>query len=275
MTPGRRREPEILARRLTRSFPVRGRSGWRARRRFAVRELDLAVEAGEVVALVGENGSGKTTTLRLLAGLLAPDSGDARIAGCPATLPAARRRLGFAAEEDRFPGGLDVRGVLRLHASLAGLRGSEAKAAATRAAAALDLGPWLSRRPSRCSRGVRRRVSLAQAILGRPAILVLDEPFTGLDPVARGRAFVAVRRSADCGAAVLVSLHDERAVEAIAERVVAIAAGTVVAAGPVEELRRRPRAGGPEDGAGWLGDLLRSSGPNRGGGDPPASVARG
>ncbi len=273
MTPGRRAGPRILARRLTRSFPVRG---WRAgpvRRRVAVRDLDLAVRPAEVVALVGENGSGKTTTLRLLAGLLAPDSGEALIAGRPASHPAARRGLGYAPEEDEFPGGLEVRGVLRLHAGLAGLRGVTARDAVRRAAAALDLDPWLSRRPSRCSRGVRRRVSLAQALLARPDALVLDEPFTGLDPVARTNAFGAVRRSADRGAAVLVSLHDERAVETLADRVVAIAEGAMVAAGPVDELRQRPLAGGTGGDAGWLADLLARPGRGRGGGGPPADGA--
>lgn len=246
---------EIAARGLTRSFPTgrpgSGRVRGSSRRRYAVEALDLDVARGETVAVVGENGAGKTTTLRLLAGLIAPDAGAARLAGRPAVEAAARRRLGYVGEEDAFPPGLDVRGVLRLHAALAGLAGRAAVEAVEAAASALGLGAWLRRRPDRCSRGTRRRVTLAQALLGTPAALILDEPFTGLDPLARERAVAAVRRAAAGGAAVLLSLHDAAAVDALAERIVVLSGGRLVRSGPTSDFRylREPDAGsGPPAG---------------------------
>ncbi len=237
--PGGPTGTEIRARKLSRSFPVSAgralRARGAARRRVAVRDLDLEVAPGEIVALVGENGSGKTTTLRLLAGLLEPDDGEALLGGVPAIASAARQGLGYAGEEDAFPPGIDIGRILRLHARLAGLPADAVDAAV----AALDLGPWLARRPSGCSRGVRRRTTLAQAILGAPAALILDEPLTGLDPLARERAMLAVRRARDDGAAVLASLHDPAAVEELADRVVALHGGSVACSGSVRRLRER------------------------------------
>ena len=142
---------EIRARSLTRSFPARGRFGLASRRRPAARGITLAVADGEVVALAGENGSGKTTTLRLLAGLLAPDSGEALLGGLPAAAARARRRLGYAGEQDRFPPGLRVGAVLRYAAVLAGFGGREARREAGRG----RRGPSASTISTPRRRGVR------------------------------------------------------------------------------------------------------------------------
>lgn len=228
---------EIRARSLTRGFPAPGRFGLSLRRRPALRGVDLAVGEGEIAALAGENGSGKTTTLRLLAGLLAPDSGEALLDGRPATSAKARRRLGYAGEEDRFPPGLTVGGVLRYAAVLAGVRTAEAG----RAARAVGLEGRLDAPAARCSRGVRRRVSLAAALVGHPAALILDEPLTGLDPVARVRSMAAIRAAAASGAAVILSLHDAAVIEALADRMILLVDGSVADHGPPEEFRRRTR----------------------------------
>ncbi len=228
---------EIRARALTGSHPAPGRFGLPVARRPAVRKLDFAVSDGEVVALCGENASGKTTTLRLLAGLLTPDSGEALLDGRRAADAEARRRLGFAGEQDHFPPGLPVGVLLRYAGALAGLPRKDSRREAQRAAESLGIEAQLDAPAGRCSRGVRRRISLAQALLGRPAGLILDEPLTGLDPVARIRAIGAIHDAARSGAAVLLSLHDAAAVEALADRLILLVDGAVAGEGKPSGFR--------------------------------------
>ncbi len=252
---------EIRARSLSGSYPAPAGFGLALRRRAAVREVSLEVEAGEVVALVGKNGSGKSTTLRLLAGLLPADTGEALLGGVPAIRSEARRRLGYLAEEDEFPSGLNVRDILRYAAVLAGYRGRGMRREAERAGEAVGLSGWLAVPGAACSRGVRRRVSLAQALLGEPRALVLDEPLTGLDPEARTISLAAIRSAADRGAAVIVSIHEAGAVEWLADRLVVLADGAVAACGPVAEFAS---AGGTElsaaaGGEDWLAAALNGA----------------
>lgn len=254
---------EIRARKLSGSYPVPGPFGLALRRRTVVREVSFEVAPGEVVALAGKNGSGKSTTLRLLAGLLPADQGDALLGELPAIRSEARRGLGYLAEEDEFPAGLKVRDILRYAAVLAGYRGLGAGREAERTAAAVGLAEWLALPAARASRGVRRRVSLAQALLGAPRALVLDEPLTGLDPEARGRSLAAIRNAARDGAAVILSLHEAAAIESIADRLIVLAEGAVAATGPVADFvgkRGKDRSAAGEEG-GWLAAALNGVGP--------------
>ena len=254
---------EIRARRLSASYPAPGPFGLALRRRTAVREISFAVAPGEVVALAGRNGSGKSTTLRLLAGLLPADRGDALLGELAATRSEARRRLGYLAEEDEFPAGLKVRDILRYAAVLAGYRGPGARREADRAATAVGLAEWLKLPAAGASRGVRRRVSLGQALLGEPRALVLDEPLTGLDPEARARSLAAIRSAARGGAAVILSLHEAAAIESVADRLIVLADGAVAAAGPVGEFvakAGKDRSAAGESGA-WLAAALNGASP--------------
>lgn len=254
---------EIRARKLSGSYPAPGRFGLALRRRTVVREVTFAVAPGEVVALAGRNGSGKSTTLRLLAGLLPADRGDALLGEAPATSSEARRYLGYVAEEDEFPAGLKVGHILRYAAVLAGYPGPGAHREAERAAAAVGLAEWLRLPAAGASRGVRRRVSLAQALLGEPRALVLDEPLTGLDPEARARSLAAIHSAARDGAAVIVSLHEAAAIEAVANRLIVLADGAVAAVGPVGDFvakgGRDVSASG--EAGGWLAAALNGASP--------------
>ena len=254
---------EIRARKLSGSYPEPGRFGLALGRRTVVREVSFAVAAGEVVALAGKNGSGKSTTLRLLAGLLTADRGDALLGQVPATRSEARRRLGYLAEEDEFPAGLRVRDILRYAAVLAGYRGPGARREAERTAAAVGLAEWLTVPASGASRGVRRRVSLAQALLGEPRALVLDEPLSGLDPEARVRSLAAIRSAARGGAAVILSLHEAAAIESLANRLIVLADGAVAAAGPVGDFVAQAGADRSPAGesGGWLAAALNGASP--------------
>lgn len=181
----------------------------------AVDEVTFTVEPGEVVGLLGPNGSGKTTTIRMLLGLLRPDGGRAEV----------DRPLGYLPEHLQPYDGLTVRGYLRFCARTRRLPRT-ALAAAMAAADVTDL----ERRPiGRLSKGQRQRVGLAQAVLGAPRALVLDEPTAALDPKQVVGVRQLVRRSADGGAAVLVSTHLLAEAAATCDRVVVLSAGRVVA----------------------------------------------
>ena len=180
-----------------------------------LREVAFRVEPGEVVGLLGPNGAGKTTTIRLLLGLLRPSAGTARIAGRAGYLPET-----FAAYDS-----LSVTGYLRFCCRL-----RELPNAAIELALAAARAEDLARRPiGRLSRGQRQRVGLAQAFLGAPPALVLDEPTTGLDPEQIVDARAVLRESAADGAAVLVSTHLLAEAAAICDRVVVLVGGAVVA----------------------------------------------
>ena len=183
--------------------------------REVVTDVRFTVAPGEVVGFLGPNGAGKTTTMRMLLGLLRPTSGTARLDGRAGYLPEA-----FAAYDP-----MSVAGYLRFCCRMKRL-GTDAVEPALAAAQADDL----ARRPfGRLSKGQRQRVGLAQAMLGRPPALVLDEPTIGLDPRQVVDARAVVRGAADDGAAVLVSTHLLAEAAAMCDRVVVIAAGRVVA----------------------------------------------
>ena len=252
---------EIRARSLSGSYPAPSGFGLALGRRTVVRKVSLRVAPGEVVALAGKNGSGKSTTLRLLAGLLPADSGEALLGGVPAVRCEARRRLGYLPEEDEFPVGLNVRDILRYAAVLAGYRGREAHREAERAGEAAGLAEWWELPGARLSRGVRRRVSLAQALLGEPRALVLDEPLTGLDPEARVHALAAIHRTAEGGSSVIVSLHEAGAIESLANRLIVLVDGAVAADGAVTDFAPAggSRASAAAPGGDWLAAALNGA----------------
>ncbi len=221
--------PAIRARALSRSFPAPNRFGLPLGRRSVVEDVDLEADSGEVLALVGRNQAGKTTLLRLLAGLLRPDRGAALLGGRPATEAGARRGLGYLGEESPLPRGLRPMEAVRLASRLAGAGPEEAALAAE----AVGLPDRLRQPLARCSRGVRQRAGLAAALVGRPRALILDEPLTGLDPVGWDLAVRAIRKAAEAGAAVILSLHSQRGAELLADRVVVLRAGRVARQGPL------------------------------------------
>ncbi len=183
--------------------------------RPVVKDVSFSVAAGEVVGCLGPNGAGKTTTMRLLLGLLRPSAGSARLGGRAGYLPE-----GFAAYD-----GLSVRACLRYNARMKRLP----PAAVERALDAAQVREVADRPVGRLSKGQRQRVGLAQAVLGEPTVLVLDEPTIGLDPAQVVEARALVRAAADAGAAVLVSTHLLAEAAAMCDRVVVLVGGSVVA----------------------------------------------
>lgn len=169
--------------------------------------LDLDVPAGQVVGLLGPSGSGKTTLMRAIVGVQADVTGHVVVLGQPAGTPVLRRRVGYVTQAASVYADLSVIQNLRYFASLAGLRGGEARDAVERAVAAVDLTGHERQAVATLSGGERSRVSLAAALVGDPELLVLDEPTVGLDPVLRRDLWDFFHSLTRSGRTLLVSSH--------------------------------------------------------------------
>jgi ABC-2 type transport system ATP-binding protein len=214
--------------------------GQRFGKRWAVRGLDLAVPTGSITALLGRNGAGKSTTLQMLVGLLAPSEGRARVLGHdPLRLgPAVFREVAYVSEKRELPGDLSVARVAGLVASLHGARFDRERFEALRARYRLDA----SARCAALSEGQQARLLIALAVAARPRILVLDEPTSGLDVVVRDdileaiAAFVADAPE-EAPRAVLLSTHLLEDVGRICDRAVVLREGGPALAGDLHALR--------------------------------------
>jgi ABC-type multidrug transport system ATPase subunit len=205
-----------------------------------VDDVNFAVEAGQICALLGPNGAGKTTTMRMLVGLARPDRGSATILGRATALAAeVLRHVGVLIDGPAFVPHLSGRRNLQLLWRAGGEAWPPPSLAAALALA--GLGPDLERKVKRYSMGMRQRLALAQALMGAPDVLVLDEPANGLDPgEVRALREHLIERAAD-GQAILISSHLLAEVEQLATHVVVLDQGAVVFAGPLAELLRDGR----------------------------------
>jgi len=201
----------------------------------AVRDLDLALHAGEVIALVGHNGAGKTTQIKMMLGLARPTSGRVELlGGDPVTHGLTLRRdVGYLPESVSFHLALTGRETLGFYARLKGVPASALDAAF----AAVGLGPAADRAVGTYSKGMRQRLGLAQALLGRPRLLILDEPTSGLDPALRREFYAIVAARAAEGATVLLASHALTELEGRADRVVIVNRGAKIADGTLADLR--------------------------------------
>ncbi|MGL6133075.1 MAG: ATP-binding cassette domain-containing protein [Prochlorococcaceae cyanobacterium] len=202
--------------------------------------LSLSVPSGTLYGLLGPNGSGKTTTLRILCTLLAPDAGSVRVAGCDtiATPRAVRRLLGYVAQEVAIDKILTGRELLQLQGDLHHLDGRERNRRITELVELLGMGEWIDRRCGGYSGGMRRRLDLASALLHRPRVLVLDEPTVGLDIESRAAIWTVLRQLRNGGTTVLLSSHYLEEVDALADRLAIIERGRVIAEGVPAALKR-------------------------------------
>ncbi len=206
----------------------------------ALEDLTFDVRAGELFGFVGRNGAGKTTTMRIALGVLSADAGVVRWLGVPLTFE-ARRRIGYMPEERGLYPRMHVAEQLAYLGELHGMTGADARGAAL---GWLDRFGLADRRDAdlqALSLGNQQRVQLAAALVFGPDVLVLDEPFAGLDPVAVDVMAGVLRERADAGVPVIFSSHELELVERLCDRVGIIDHGRMVACGTVDELR----AGGP------------------------------
>ena len=203
----------------------------------ALQDVTFRVRAGEIVGLLGPNGAGKTTTLRLLTGFLSATAGTARIAGIDVHEDprAALSRLGYLPEVPPLYRDLTVREGLSFAGNLRGLHGPRLRAEVERVASLCGVEPVIDRAVRNISKGFRQRVGLAQALLGDPEVLILDEPTAGLDPrqIEEVRALV---RSLAGRHTVVLSTHILQEVVATCERLLILSRGRLVADGTLAEL---------------------------------------
>ena len=206
-----------------------------------LRGIDLSVAAGEVVALLGPNGAGKTTTVEILATLRRPDAGTVTVAGFDVVAQAQRVRevIGltgqFAAVDDLLTG----RENLRLMARLAHLERTSGRRRADELLELFDLSDAADRLVRTWSGGMRRRLDLAAGLLARPQVVVLDEPTTGLDPRSRAGLWQVIEDVVAAGTTVLLTTQHLQEADTLADRIVVLHHGQVVADDTAAELKRR------------------------------------
>lgn len=192
-----------------------------------LRDVNFTVEEGEFIALMGSNGAGKTTLLRMITGLSRPTSGSVSIAGVDLRRagPGLRRRIGFVSHESLLYPELTGRENLEFHARLFGVENVDA--AIESLDGLLELAPILDRQAGVLSRGNRQRLTLARALLHAPRVLLLDEPFTGLDEASSNRLLHILQTLVDSGRTVIMTTHDRAILEAGPRRLVRIEGGTL------------------------------------------------
>ena len=234
-------EPSLAidAREVTKTF----RSGWlRRRETAALRGATLAVRRGTIVGLLGPNGAGKTTFLSILATLLVPDGGQARVLGLDVTRDAAalRRRINMASGRPSFLWSLKVDEIIEFYARLYGLSGAARRRRVDTLIEQYELSAYRHAHYSELSTGLKQRVALAKALVNEPELLFLDEPTLGLDPdvSVRVRQHIADLRR-DHGVTIVLTTHYMREAEELCDEIGFIKGGRILAHGTADALKRQ------------------------------------
>lgn len=202
----------------------------------AVDDLTLSLAKGEVTGFLGTNGAGKTTTIKMLIGLLRPTSGTVRLFGGDPAVASARARIGYMPETAYYYPYLDVRELLAFYGGVCGMDRRTIRARTEELLEEVGLAD-AARRPLRTySKGMLQRAGIAQALLHDPDLLVLDEPFTGLDPLARIHFRDLLRRLRDRGKSIFFSSHELGETELLCDRVAIMKKGRCIYHGPVYRL---------------------------------------
>lgn len=202
----------------------------------AVSGLTLSLGKGEVMGFLGTNGAGKTTTIKMLLGLIRPTSGSVRVMeGDPAD-PAVRRRIGYMPETAYYYPYLNARELLSFYGGICGMDSRTVRARSEELLARVGLADAAKRPLKTCSKGMLQRAGIAQALLSDPDLLVLDEPFTGLDPLARIQFRELMRELRDAGKSIFFSSHELGETELLCDRVAILREGRCLYQGPVREL---------------------------------------
>jgi ABC-2 type transport system ATP-binding protein len=222
--------------------------------------VDLTVERGELVGLLGPNGAGKSTLVKIACGLVRPSGGRAEVCGARAGTRDARAALGYLAEFFRFPGWTSADELLELHQRLTGSDGGEYERGEL--LELVGLVDARRRRVEEMSKGMQQRLGIAQALVGKPQLLLLDEPTSALDPVGRRTVRALLEELQQRGVSVLLNSHLLSEVELVCDRVAILLAGKVVTAGAPGELAK-PRGVEIEtdDGVATYRDAMRDDVP--------------
>jgi ABC-2 type transport system ATP-binding protein len=211
---------------------------WGRPRVNALRDLTLEVRPGEVFGLLGPNGGGKTTTIKLLLGLLRPTAGDAFVFGKDPGDRAAKQLIGYLPEETYLYKFLDAEETLRFFGSLFGLPPAVITARSAELIDLVGLGHARKRRLGEYSKGMARRLGLAQALINDPQLVILDEPTSGLDPLGSAEVKELIVRLKQAGKTVLLCSHLLADVEDVCDRLAILHQGVLREMGPVDDLLR-------------------------------------
>jgi ABC-2 type transport system ATP-binding protein len=203
---------------------------------IGVNDVTVDLEPG-ITGLLGPNGAGKTTFIKLLTGQLRPSLGRVEVCGWSARSAQARRHIGYCPDADAFYEEMSGRQFVRTMAQLHGMPSAVASERTEAVLEEVGMSDRANRTLKGCSKGMRQRIKLAQALVHDPDVLVVDEPLNGIDPVGRRELMDLFRRCADRGQAVLVSSHILDEMDDLADRIVFMGRGRVLAVGSIPEIR--------------------------------------
>ena len=203
----------------------------------AVDHLSFDVAAGEIFGLLGPNGAGKTTTIRVLMDILQPDEGNIAVLGQPPGR--AKEQVGYLPEERGLYRGLKVLDVLVYLAELKGMRRTPARQRATALLERVELADWANRKVRDLSRGMQQRLQFVASLVHDPALIFLDEPFQGQDPINVDRLKGFVTELHEQGKTIVLSTHQMNMVEALCERILLVHHGRAVLYGSLAEIKQR------------------------------------
>ena len=224
--------PAVQIDNLTKIFPV----PFRKEKVIAVDDLSLCVEAGEVYGLIGPNGSGKSTTMKVLLGLISATSGKSAVFGLASSETASRSSVGFLPENPYFYKYLTGAETLSFYGKLCGLSRRQIKERTSELLSLVDLENAKDRRLGGYSKGMLQRIGLAQALVGDPRLVVLDEPTAGVDPAGSRKIRDLIIEFKERGISVILSSHLLEQVQEVCDRVGIIFQGKLVKEGKLEEL---------------------------------------
>jgi ABC-2 type transport system ATP-binding protein len=202
----------------------------------ALKKVNLSVPAGCIYGLLGPNGAGKTTLIKILLGIVSRTSGSASVLGHPAGSMAARRGVGYLPENHRLPRHLTATTALEYYGSLSGMSPAQIRAERPRLLELVGLAGRERERVSGYSKGMLQRLGLAQAMLHRPPLIVLDEPTDGVDPVGRREIRDVLKKLAQQGHTIFLNSHLLQEIELICDRVAILNRGQLLKTGTVQEM---------------------------------------
>src|SRR5262245_28476702 len=206
--------------------------------RAVVQHVSFSVAPGEIFALLGPNGAGKTTLIRMITDIIKPDAGEITLDGHPIARQGGQR-ISYLPEERGLYRRERVVDVLSYYGQLKGLAPAAARAAALKLLERVELQEWGSRQVQALSKGMQQKVQLCTALIGDPRLLILDEPFTGLDPINTQLFEDILHERRAAGTTVLLSTHQMNKVEELCDRALMINRGHMVLYGPVRDIRRQ------------------------------------
>ena len=202
----------------------------------ALRGVSLEVERGRCFGLLGPNGAGKSTLVKSLLSIVRPSSGSAKLLGVDIRSPQSRAKIGYLPEGHRFPSYLTARGVCEYFGRLGGLAGPELAREIDAKLELVGLTDWSNKKVAGFSKGMAQRVGMAQALMGDPDLLFLDEPTDGVDPVGRAGLHYVLRQATERGATIFINSHLLSELEDLCDEVAILHRGEIIEQGSVAAL---------------------------------------